>query len=136
MLERVACIALRRPEPTAESSPPGERKPGTGFAFSPSGGGRFLVPGRGARRVGTGFGSGAGVGSMGTWGSWSDLKLRFVRRGVEVNMVVVNWESRAESYTCCHHDMVGLMINPVNSGSHGNTLGMVGRGRCKQFRLN
>jgi hypothetical protein len=88
VLERVACIALRRPVPMADSSPPGDRNPGAGVAFSPSGGGRFLLtrPGAGGRRVARGFGSAAGV--IAVSGSCSDLKLRFVRRGVPVGVVI------------------------------------------------
>lgn len=85
VLDNDACRPLLLAESTAESIPPGEGKPGTGRGGSGSGGGRLLGPG--ASRAGSGAGtgySGAGGEMMATSGSWSSLKLRFVRRFIDI----------------------------------------------------
>lgn len=69
VLDSVACIALRRPVPMADSSPPGERNPIAGVTFSPSGGGRFLPAGAGGLRVASGFASAGADAAAGAVGS-------------------------------------------------------------------
>jgi len=72
VLDRVACIALRRPVAGLST--------GIIESSSPKGGGRFLTPGRGAGLEATGSGTG---GTMGSSGRTRALKFLLVRKGVE-----------------------------------------------------
>jgi hypothetical protein len=82
VLEIVACIALRRPVAGLSAGIAGSRIKLFVAASPPRGGGRFFGPGAGAGRLATGS-IDRGGGTMGSSGSLRDLKLRFVRNGVE-----------------------------------------------------
>ena len=83
-LDRVLCIALRRPVAGLSTGSVGSRTNPFESASSPKGGGRFLAPGRGAGLEATG--SDAAGTTLGSSGRTRALKFLLVRKGVDAGV--------------------------------------------------